>query len=225
VSEPQPASPVRVLIVEDHPMVADGLARVLAAEDGLEVVATVANAADGLSRALAVRPDVAVLDQNLPDGQGTDLARRLRAESPGTAVIILSALAEEALVSEVVDAGCSGLVSKSRGAGDLVRAVRAAAAGETFLSADALRALTARKAAGPGSDLTAREVEVLQCLADGLTNQAIGQRLYLSTNTVGNHLQRAMAKLGAHSKLEALVMGVRLGLVELFRPEGRVGSP
>jgi DNA-binding NarL/FixJ family response regulator len=124
-----------------------------------------------------------------------------------------------------VDAGCSGLVSKSRGAGDLVRAVRAAAAGETFLSADALRALTARKTTGPGSDLTAREVEVLQCLADGLTNQAIGQRLYLSTNTVGNHLQRAMAKLGAHSKLEALVMGVRLGLVELSRPEGRVGSP
>jgi DNA-binding NarL/FixJ family response regulator len=219
-----PAPDIRVLIVEDHPMVADGLARVLAAEDGVEVVATAANVAEGLRRALTARPDVAVLDQNLPDGEGTDLARRLREETPATAVVILSALAEEALVSEVVDAGCSGLVSKSRGAGDLVRAVRAAAAGETFLSADALRALTTRKATGPAvPGLTTREVEVLQCLADGLSNQAIGQRLYLSTNTVGNHLQRAMAKLGAHSKLEALVIGVRLGIVELRRPEGRAG--
>jgi DNA-binding NarL/FixJ family response regulator len=222
VTDTTGAPDIRVLIVEDHPMVADGLARVLAAEDGVEVVATAANVAEGLRRALTARPDVAVLDQNLPDGEGTDLARRLREETPATAVVILSALAEEALVSEVVDAGCSGLVSKSRGAGDLVRAVRAAAAGETFLSADALRALTTRKATGPpGPGLTTREVEVLQCLADGLSNQAIGQRLYLSTNTVGNHLQRAMAKLGAHSKLEALVMGVRLGIVELSRPEGR----
>jgi DNA-binding NarL/FixJ family response regulator len=218
------AAIVRVLIVEDHPMVADGLARVLTAEDGIEVVATASTVADGLWRALATRPDVAVLDQCLPDGQGTDLARRLRAEVPGTAVVILSALAEETVVGDAVDAGCAGLVSKSRGAGDLIRAVRAAAAGETFLSADALRALTTRNSAGhPGFDLTRREVEVLQCLADGLSNQAIGQRLYLSTNTVGNHLQRAMAKLGAHSKLEALVMGVRLGLVELSRPAGRAG--
>src|SRR5688572_29948933 len=170
---------IRVLIVEDHPMVADGLARVLAAEAGLEVVATAASVADGLRRALATRPDVAVIDQNLPDGHGTDLARRLRQEMPATAVVILSALAEEALVIDVVDAGCSALVSKSRGADDLVRAVRAAATGETFLSADALRALVARKSTGPpGSSLTPQEVEVLQCLADGLTNQAIARRLY-----------------------------------------------
>jgi DNA-binding NarL/FixJ family response regulator len=226
MTDPTVIREIRVLIVEDHPMVADGLARVLAAEDGMEVVGTAANIADGLRRALAARPDVAVLDQSLPDGHGTELARRLRQEIPATAVVILSALAEEALVSDVVDAGCSALVSKSRGAGDLVRAVRAAAAGETFLSADALRALTARKSGGQaGPGLTAREVEVLQCLADGLTNQAIGRRLYLSPNTVGNHLQRAMAKLGAHSKLEALVIGVRLGLVELTRPEGRAAAP
>lgn len=219
-------STIRVVIVEDHPMVADGLARVLAAEDGLEVAATAANLADGFRRIRSEAPDVAVIDQCLPDGQGTDLARRVREDVPGTAVVILSALAEEAVVIDAVDAGCSGLVSKARGAGDLVRAVRAAAAGETFLSADALRHLTAsRSQRQPGLDLTQREVEVLQCLADGLTNQAIGKRLYLSTNTVGNHLQRAMAKLGAHSKLEALVVGVRLGLVELPGPGDRVGKP
>ena len=94
--------------------------------------------------------------------------------------------------------------------------VRAAAAGETFLSAEALRALAAPKSAAPApSGLTFREIEVLQCLADGLSNQAIAERLYLSPNTVGNHLQRAMAKLGAHSKLEALVIGVRRGLIAL----------
>jgi DNA-binding NarL/FixJ family response regulator len=218
MSEQDGTASVRVLIVEDHSMVAEGLARVLAAEDGLEVVAMATTLADGLRRACDVRPDVAVVDQCLPDGHGTELAQLLRDKSPDTAVLIVSALAEETVVGEAVDAGCSGLVSKGRGPVDLVRAVRAVAAGETFLSADALRALTIRKTQPPPlTDLTPREIEVLQCLADGLTNQAIGQRLYLSPNTVGNHLQRAMAKLGAHSKLEALVTGVRLGIIDLRR--------
>jgi DNA-binding NarL/FixJ family response regulator len=218
MSEQDGTASVRVLIVEDHSMVAEGLARVLAAEDDLEVVAMATTLADGLRRACDVRPDVAVVDQCLPDGHGTELAQLLRDKSPDTAVLIVSALAEETVVGEAVDAGCSGLVSKGRGPVDLVRAVRAVAAGETFLSADALRALTIRKTQPPPlTDLTPREIEVLQCLADGLTNQAIGQRLYLSPNTVGNHLQRAMAKLGAHSKLEALVTGVRLGIIDLRR--------
>jgi len=214
---------LRLLIVEDHPMVAEGLARVLDAEDGVEVVATAATAADGISRARTSRPDVAVVDQCLPDGYGTELALQLRAELPDTAVVIMSALDEEAVVTDAVDAGCAGLVSKNRGAPDLIRAVRAAAAGEAFLSADALRALTMRKEAPaqPGSDLTSREIEVLQCLADGLSNHDIARRLYLSPNTVGNHLQRAMAKLGAHSKLQALVIGVRLGVVALPGPPAR----
>jgi DNA-binding NarL/FixJ family response regulator len=217
---------VTVLIVEDHSMVAEGLSRVLAGEGGYEVVAMAASVAEGLRQARDARPDVAVVDQNLPDGHGTDLARQLREESPGTAVVIVSAMAEETIVGDAVDAGCSGLVSKGRGSVDLVRAVRAAAEGQTFLSADALRALTQRKRAPkPAVDLTPREIEVLQCLADGLTNQAIGQRLYLSPNTVGNHLQRAMAKLGAHSKLEALVTGVRLGIVDLPRPDGEPVRP
>jgi DNA-binding NarL/FixJ family response regulator len=221
MTEPAASGTVRVLIVEDHSMVAEGLARVLGAEDDFEVVATAASVAEGLRRARDVHPDVAVVDQCLPDGHGTELAERLRGENAATAVLIVSALAEETIVGEAVDAGCSGLVSKGRGSVDLVRAVRAVAAGETFLSADALRALTLRKTQSrPPADLTPREIEVLQCLAYGLTNQAIGQRLYLSPNTVGNHLQRAMAKLEAHSKLEALVNGVRLGIVSLPGPEG-----
>lgn len=212
--------PVRVLIVEDHPIMAEGVARVLAAEDGVEVVGTATTAAAGLRRGRADRPDVAVVAQSLPDGLGTDLALRLRQEAPDTAVVILSALAEEAVVSAAVAAGCSGFVSKNRGAGDLVRAVRAAAAGEMFLSPDAVRAIISEKAAGPSAlSLTPRETDVIQCLAEGLSNQAIGERLDLTTNTVGNHLQRAMAKLGAHSKLEALVIAVRLGVVELPGPD------
>lgn len=211
---PDAGGPIRVLIVEDHPMVAEGLARVLAAEPGIDVVGTVGTAAEGLRRLRAEAPDVAVLDQTLPDGRGTDLAGQLRDELPDTAVVILSALAEEALVVDVVEAGCAALVSKARGASELVRAVRAAAGGETFLSADAVRHLIqVRSARRSGPELTGREIDVLSCLADGLSNQAIGERLYLSPNTVGNHLQRIMAKLGAHSKLEALVVALRLGLV------------
>jgi DNA-binding NarL/FixJ family response regulator len=213
-------APIRVLIVEDHPMVADGLARVLAAAIGIEVVGTAATIADGLRRACAEKPDVAVLDQTLPDGRGTDLAVLLHRELPEAAVVIMSALAEETLVGDVVDSGCSGLVSKGKGGSELVRAVRAAAAGETFLSVEAVRHLAARRSGRqPGPDLTQRELEVLQCLGDGLSNEAIGRRLFLSTNTVGNHLQRVMLKLGAHSKLEALVMALRLGLVDPPGPE------
>jgi DNA-binding NarL/FixJ family response regulator len=210
-----PETPIQVLIVEDHPMVAEGLAQVLGAAPDLEVAGTAATVADGLRRALVEQPDVAVLDQTLPDGRGTDLAALLHGKVPGLTSVIVSALAEESIVADVVDAGCSGLVSKAKGSAELVRAVRAAAAGETFLSADAIRHLAARRTGRfPGSDLTRREIEVLQCLADGLSNQAIGERLYLSTNTVGNHMQRLMLKLGAHSKLEALVVGLRLGIID-----------
>jgi DNA-binding NarL/FixJ family response regulator len=119
-----------------------------------------------------------------------------------------------------VEAGCTGLVSKLKAASELVRAVRAAARGETFLSAEAVRHLGARRSGhSVGSDLSRREIDVLQCLADGLSNAAIAERLFLSPNTVGNHLQRIMLKLNAHSKLEALVAALRHGLVEPPRPE------
>lgn len=204
-------------------MVAEGLAQVLGAAPDIEVAGMASTVAEGLRRALAEQPDVAVLDQTLPDGRGTDLASQLHEKINGIATVIVSALAEESIVADVVDAGCSGLVSKARGSAELVRAVRAAAAGETFLSADALRHLAARRSGRyPGSDLTRREIEVLQCLADGLSNQAIAERLYLSTNTVGNHLQRLMLKLDAHSKLEALVVGLRLGIID---PPGPGRSP
>jgi DNA-binding NarL/FixJ family response regulator len=201
-------------------MVAEGLARVLAAASDIDVIGMAATIGDGFRRACAERPDVAVVDQTLPDGRGTYLARRLQDEVPGVAVVIVSALAEENLVADVVDSGCAGLVSKGKGGGELVRAVRAAAAGETFLSPEAVRHLAARRnGRHPGADLTPREVEVVQCLADGLSNDAIGRRLFLSTNTVANHLQRVMLKLGAHSKLEALVAALRLGLVDPPGPE------
>ena len=204
-------------------MVAEGFARVLSAEDDFEVVGTAATVHDGFRRARSEMPDVVVLDQTLPDGRGTELAARLREITPDVAIVIVSGLAEEALVADVVEAGCAGLVSKVKAASELVRAVRAAAAGETFLSAEAVRHLSLRRSGRyPGSDLSPREVEVLQCLADGLSNQAIGQRLYLSPNTVGNHMQRIMLKLDAHSKLEALVIALRHGLVDpptLQRPD------
>lgn len=206
---------MRTLIVEDHPMVAEGFARLLSDQDDIEVVGIASSVEDGFRRARADRPDVVVLDQTLPGGRGTDLAVRIMEVVPGLAVVIVSGLAEEALVADVVDAGCAGLVSKVKAGSELVRAVRAAAGGETFLSAEAVRHLGARRSGRyPGSDLSPREIEVLQCLADGLSNQAIGQRLFLSPNTVGNHLQRIMLKLDAHSKLEALVVALRYGLVD-----------
>jgi two-component system, NarL family, nitrate/nitrite response regulator NarL len=215
--------PTRVAIVEDHAMVAEGFARILAAEPDLEVVGAAVGVAEGHALVMAAAPDVVLCDQELPDGRGTELAERLRSERSGVKVVLISALAEETVVRSAVDAGCAGVLSKGRGPEELLRAVRAAAAGDVYLSPDAVRYLVAgRQRAEPAVDLTPRELGVLQCLAEGLSNVAIARKLHLSPNTVGNHLQRLGNKLGAHSKLEMLVIALRRGLVA---PPPRMDQP
>jgi DNA-binding NarL/FixJ family response regulator len=208
--------PTRVLVVDDHSMFAAGVSQVLGAEDDIDVVAQVGDLASA-RRHLAVDPvDVVLLDQRLPDGNGVDALPELRSLAPAARVVVLTGAADEATMVRAMENGCAGFLEKDRTIEDLVLAVRSAAAGEAMVSPALLARLIARMHRGTpsvGADLTPREREVLSLVAEGLGNADIGRRLHVSVNTVRNHVANVLAKLGAHSKLEALSVAVREGLL------------
>ena len=174
------------------------------------------------------RPDVVLLDHALPDGDGADAVRPLLDAHPGLHVVMLTASTSDRVLGAAMEAGAAGFISKSSGLDELVGAVRSAARGDAVVSPQLLGRLLARMrrdAQGVGHDLTEREREILGLLAKGLTNVAISEQLFLSVHTVRNHIANLSAKLGAHSKLEALAIAVREGLVEPPRSDGSRQSP
>jgi DNA-binding NarL/FixJ family response regulator len=212
----QATDTVRVLIVDDHEVLASALAQALDAEPDLVSVGV----AGSLQRAAALipttTPDVLLLDHRLPDGDGVDAVAGLRNLRPSMAVIILTASAAEHVMVAAVEAGVSGFLSKTRSLGEVTSAVRAAAAGEAVISPEMLARLLPRlhRSGRAGREnLTEREREVLGLLSEGLTNAAIADRLVVSVHTVRNHVANLSAKLGARSKLEALSIAVREGLL------------
>jgi DNA-binding NarL/FixJ family response regulator len=213
MSEPS----VRVLLVEDHAMVARGIEAALAEEVDLEVVGIAGTVDDGVLRFRQLTPDVVVMDFRLPDGEGTDATRRIREIDAEATVLLLTGADDPSVVSAALDAGCSGFVSKDRDVDDLASAIRAVARGAAVFPAGLLsRALSPNSdAGGTGADLTAREREVLTMLADGSSTEAIGSSLFLSLHTVRNHVRNILTKLHARTKLEAVVIAARAGLVDL----------
>jgi len=213
-------APIRVIVVDDHEMFAESIGRVLALEDDIEVQGLANSSKEGIELAGTVAPDVAIVDHRLPDAGGTQTIRRILAASPSTKVLILSGYKDHQVVSASIRAGCSGFLSKDKAVRELAVAVRAINGGEAYLPSEALGRLVARGSSvdgGRGDDLTRRERHVLQLMADGLSNRAIAGRLSLSLNTVRNHVQRILTKMGAHSKLEAVMIAFREDLVE--RPD------
>jgi DNA-binding NarL/FixJ family response regulator len=208
---------VRVLLVEDHAMVAKGLEAALGEEGDLEVVGIAGSVDDGVLRFRQLEPDVVVMDFRLPDGQGTDATRRIRELDGDATVLLLTGADDPSVVSAALDAGCSGFVSKDRDVEDLANAIRAVSRGAAVFPAGLLsRALSpAAPAAGTGADLTPREREVLTMLADGCSTEEIGSALFLSLHTVRNHVRNILTKLHARTKLEAVVIAARAGLVDL----------
>jgi DNA-binding NarL/FixJ family response regulator len=213
-----PMQPIRVAFVEDHEMVARSLAGVLAAETDMEVLDRARGVHEAIALANEHRPDVLVMDFRLPDGDGVEGTRRVREASPTTNVVMLTASSTTSIVLDALDAGACGFVSKEAPIEDLIAAVRAAALGEAHFSVGVLERIVGSRRTGEsaaGADLSAREVEVLQLVADGLSTQEIADRLFLSHHTVRNHVRNILGKLGAHSKVEAVVLGTRAGLITL----------
>lgn len=205
---------IRVLIVDDHEVLAASLARVLGDEPDIDGVEWVQNLADARARISTSAPDVLLLDRRLPDGDGVEAITELRALGPSMSVVVLSAAVADDVLIEAVEAGAAGFLSKTGGLDDVITAVRAAAAGDAVISPQLLARLLPqlRRTPGPTPQLTPRELDVLRLLAQGLSNAAIAEELTVSVNTIRNHIANLSAKLGAHSKLEALSIAVQRGL-------------
>jgi two-component system, NarL family, response regulator DevR len=212
-------SPIRVFLLDDHEVVRRGVHDLLNDEPDITVVGEAATAEQALVRVPALRPDVAVLDVRLPDGDGVQVCRELRSRMPELACLMLTSFDDEEALLDSIMAGASGYVLKQIQGSDLVSAVRTVAAGQSLLDASAAGRLMARLRAGdekkeeqpdelPG--LTDREREILALIGEGLTNRQIGQRLYLAEKTVKNHISRLLAKLGVERRIQAAVIATQV---------------
>ena len=214
--EPAPAT-VRVLIVDDHQMFAASLAQSLQSEPDLLVVGQAASVAEASALLASTAPDVVLLDHRLPDGDGVSAIAGLHGIRPSAQIVVLTATTSDRVLVAAMEAGAAGFVAKTQRLDDLVDSVRAAAQGESVVSAKLLTRLLPRlqrRGGGGRADLTEREHEILDLLATGLSNADIARQLTISVHTVRNHVANLSAKLGAHSKLEVLAIAVREGLVE-----------
>ena len=211
-------APVRVFLLDDHEVVRRGVRDLIDAESDLEVVGEAGTAAQALVRVPAVRPDVAVLDVRLPDGDGVSVCRELRSQMPGLACLMLTSFDDEEALLDAIMAGASGYVLKQISGTDLVSAVRTVAGGQSMLDPGATTRLMARmrgdsvKEQQPVdalSALTERERDILTLIGEGLTNRQIGQQLFLAEKTVKNHISRLLAKLGVERRIQAAVIATQ----------------
>jgi DNA-binding NarL/FixJ family response regulator len=197
-------------------MVAEGFARIISAESDLECVGIAATLAEAVPLIERTAPDVVLMDFNLPDGDGSQGTRDVLAVRPSTRVMILSGAHGHDLIARAVEAGCSGFLRKTRPASDVVASIRAVARGDLVVSADEFAGvLQGLRSGAIGDSLTAREREILRHLARGESNEDIAKELYVSLHTVRNHVQNLLAKLNAHSKLSAVAIAMRLGIIDV----------
>jgi len=210
-----------VLVVDDHDLFRTGLCRLIGQEDGLTVVAEARSGDDAVRRAAELLPDVVVMDVSMPGIGGVEATRRLLAVSPHSTVLMLTVTHDEEQVHDAVLAGASGYLLKSARLSEIVRGVRAAAAGHSLIAPSVAGSLLARlrrhapqeKPAGESPALTPRELDVLRLLVDGCETIEIGRRLHVSPSTVKHHVSSTLDKLGVENRVQAAVKAVREGLV------------
>lgn len=207
--------PVKVLLVDDHAVVREGYRRLLEREPGIEVVGEAGDAAQAHEQALALHPDVVVMDIALPGSSGIEAMRRMLADRPLLRVLMFSMYDDAIFSSRALQAGALGYLSKASAPEVLLQAIHAVSRGERYVSPD-VAVNMARSASAPGQSgleaLTAREFEVLRLLVQGETLKDIGERLGLSEKTVANHQSAIRDKLGARNGMQLARLGARLGL-------------
>jgi DNA-binding NarL/FixJ family response regulator len=203
-----------VFLLDDHEVVRRGVREMLEGGDDLAVVGEAGTADEALRRIPAVRPDVAVLDVRLPDGNGVEVCREIRSRHPEVQCLMLTSFADDEALFDSIMAGASGYVLKQVRGSDLVDSVRRVAAGQSLLDPSVTARVLERLRRGPedegGVHLTDQERRLLDLLAEGLTNRQIGERMFLAEKTVKNYVSNLLMKLGMHRRTEAAVYGARL---------------
>ncbi len=210
-------SALRVVLADDHPVVRDGLSALLGSVPGLTVVETVANGRDAVRAAVTAAPDVLVLDIQMPDLDGVAAAAEIGKVAPGVGLLMLTMFDDDDSVFAAMRAGARGYVLKGATQEEIVRAIRAVAAGEAIFSPSVASRVLAYlsgppRTAAPFPELTPREREVLDLIAAGLPNATIGARLGLAAKTVSNHTSAIFAKLQVAGRSEAIVRARTVGL-------------
>jgi len=204
---------IRVLVVDDHPVVRSGLVGMLDVEDDLEVVGEAGDGEEAVARVLALRPDVVLMDLRMPRLDGATATERILAASPATRVLVLTTYSTDTDIVRAVEAGATGYLLKDTPRAQLVDAVRAASRGETVLAPPVAARLVSRMRAPAVDVLTPREVQVLAAVAQGLSNGEVGQALFIGEATVKTHLLRIFAKLGVDDRTRAVTVAMERGIL------------
>lgn len=207
--------PIRVLVVDDHPVVRDGLRLFLTVTDQFVYLGEAENGEQALRMCAETEPDVVLMDLKMPVMDGIEATRQIRTRFPKTQVIALTSFEDKALIQQAVLAGALGYLLKNANLETLCDAIESAYAGKMAVAPEIMRTLVAESAEAPlGSDLTEREREILKLVADGMTNAAIGARLYISEATARFHVSNILSKLSANNRTEAVRYAIKHGLIE-----------
>jgi len=212
---------IRVFLLDDHELVRIGVRDLLESQPDIRVIGEAATAASALARIPALRPDVAILDVRLPDGDGISVCREIRSRMPEVACLMLTSFEGDQALFDAVMAGAAGYVLKQIHGTDLVGAVRTVASGQSMLDPQAASKLMARlrdttKKRDPLEGLTAQERRILELIGEGLTNRQIGERMFLAEKTVKNYVSALFAKLGMERRTQAAAYAARV-----FEDRGR----
>jgi two-component system, NarL family, response regulator DevR len=207
---------VRVFLLDDHEIVRRGVKELLETDGDLEVVGEAGTAAEALARIPPTRPDVAVLDVRLPDGDGVQVCREIRSAHPDVQCLMLTSFADDHALFQAIMAGASGYVLKQIKGADVVEAVRSVASGQSLLDPSVTARVVERLRRGPEEDellarLSPQERNILRLIADGLTNRQIAERVHLAEKTVKNYVSNLLSKLGMERRTQAAVYAARLG--------------
>lgn len=228
-SDVEGGATIRIAIVDDHPLISEGIHRILSAEADFELVGTASNVTEALALVECHRPHVVLMDYLLPDGDGVEATKKILSHWPETKVLMISGSGVPDVHILAFASGCVGFIAKNRPWGEIVAAVRAASRGQSVLRVDELTDLLTQLGHATSERtkwLTARESDVLRLLAVGRTTASIAAELFLSAYTVRNHISSILSKLGAHSKLEAVAVAARDGLIsfETVRHDGAIAT-
>jgi len=221
VAVQNPGPKIRILVVDDHDIVRKGLTLVLRQEPDFDVVGEARDGAEALNRARELCPDVVILDVKMPNVSGDVAAREIRRQCPATRILILSGAQPDEGVLSVLEAGAESYVPKDVSPAELAHAIRTVAEGRAYIHADITRILLQRLAAAPSSagahsvPLSPREMDVLRLLPTPVTYREIGERLFISEETVRSHVKNILTKLGQPNRTQAVVAAVKLGLIRV----------